>query len=100
MRGRTRWAWLVAIVMLAATGAALAAPGDLDTSFNGDGSRELSSPDGVVIPNAVAVQSDGRIVVAGNIVTSSGNSSMFVTRLLPGGGDDPTFHGGVPLEIF
>ncbi len=50
------------LVALSLAGPALAAPGDLDPSFDGDG--KVINPDGRI--NDVAVQEDGKIVVAGN----------------------------------
>ena len=46
---------------------ALAAAGDLDTSFDGDGKNTTDFFNRTDIAQAVAVQPDGRIVVAGTI---------------------------------
>ncbi|WP_217923452.1 hypothetical protein [Miltoncostaea oceani] len=82
----------VAAVALALTAApALAAPGDLDPSFDGDG-RLLIDFDGSGNDAAwdVAVQPDGRIVLAG----SGGSGGDFtVARLLGNGAGDPAFDG-------
>ena len=45
-------------------GRRMASPGDLDTSFSGDGKKTISFG-GVDIANVVLVQPNGRIVVAG-----------------------------------
>ena len=65
----------------ASAGLALAAPGELDGSF-GAGGKSLVHLGGVDIASAVALQPDGRIVVAGS-TAASGNSNMAVARLLP-----------------
>lgn len=75
--------------------------GTLDTSFgagNGDG-----SPDGVVSldlgassddAKAVAIQADGKIVVAGNSTPTGGSSNVVLARLNPDGTLDKTFGAG------
>ena len=57
---------LVAVLLALALGAtvALAAPGDLDSSFDGDGTRTIDYG-GVDIASDVLVQPDGKIVMAG-----------------------------------
>jgi uncharacterized delta-60 repeat protein len=67
--------------------ARLRSNGTLDPSF-GTGGR-VTLPGGGSA-NAVLVQPDGRIVVAGNAIAER----MRVTRLLPGGAPDPAFGGG------
>ena len=72
-----------------------AADGTLDTSFGDDGMLttgiESASIDRAT---AVAVQPDGRIVVAGSTRASSGGSTRFgVVRYLADGRLDPTFSG-------
>jgi uncharacterized delta-60 repeat protein len=57
---RTIIATLIALALAPAT--ALAAPGDLDPSFDGDGKRELPF---YAEPKAVFTQPDGKILVAG-----------------------------------
>jgi uncharacterized delta-60 repeat protein len=72
--------------------AANAAPGDLDPSFGAGGSeRFFLSDDGDIALRGVAVQPDGKIVLAGNDQASKG---ILVVRLLPGGGFDPSFGVG------
>jgi uncharacterized delta-60 repeat protein len=69
----------------------LTAAGAPDTSFDGDGSVLLTLP-GFFDPvaEAVAVQSDGRIIVAGFGDTQSGPQG-FLLRLTTAGALDPTF---------
>jgi uncharacterized delta-60 repeat protein len=67
----------------------LTANGDLDSTFSGDG-YHLFGFDGPARANAVAVQDDGRIVVAGRAST---DSAMAIARLTTTGGLDPTFDG-------
>ncbi|MDP6697942.1 MAG: hypothetical protein QF558_09310, partial [Acidimicrobiales bacterium] len=69
MRGNTILGAVLATLALLAIGvlAALAAPGDLDTSFSADGmvTTDIGSADS---GRAVAVQSDGKIVVVGYVL--------------------------------
>lgn len=80
---------VLALVALALTGAAvaLAAPGDLDSTFAGDGSAVLDFG-GINSGRAVALQPDGKIVVAGRAGDGYG-----VARLNPDGTPDTTFSG-------
>jgi uncharacterized delta-60 repeat protein len=71
--------------------------GSLDTSFNDD---KASTPSGTRVmtddfgnggvARALAIQGDGKIVVAGDVFHFN-NRVMFVFRLEAGGGSDPTF---------
>jgi uncharacterized delta-60 repeat protein len=68
--------------------ARLNADGTLDTSFNGTGKRTINlggSPDNAF---AVAIQPDGKIVVAG---LAGGVGDMVVTRLNANGSNDTSF---------
>lgn len=81
---------------------AVAAPGDPDPSFSSDGLVAALGGDGFV-PRAVAVQRDGRIVVAGyscaptraadGTCRRSGASSFRMTRYTADGGLDTEFGG-------
>jgi uncharacterized delta-60 repeat protein len=73
----------------AATAAALAAPGELDSSFGGDG-RVLVDFGGVDNGRSVALQPDGKIVMAG-YSNAAGTNDFAVARLGPGGLLDGTF---------
>src|SRR5688572_26377800 len=89
-----------ALVALAACAPpAMAAPGDLDASFSGDGRvSTLTSPD-TFVARAVAVQPGGRIVVAGYSCDTgtcgpTGDSSFRLLRYTPDGGLDTDFGAG------
>jgi uncharacterized delta-60 repeat protein len=89
---------VLAAVALCASPAA-AAPGDLDTSFSGDGRvSTLTSPD-TFVARAVAMQPDGRIVVAGYSCNTgtcgpTGDSSFRLLRYTSDGGLDTDFGQG------
>jgi uncharacterized delta-60 repeat protein len=76
-----------------------AVPGDLDPSFSGDGRvTTLTSPD-TFVARAVAVQPDGRIVVAGYSCDTgtcgpTGDSSFRLLRYTADGGLDTDFGDG------
>jgi serralysin len=62
--------------------------GSLDHSFSGDGKRIVSFADGSTTADTVALDRDGRIVLAG-----AGPAEMAFGRLLPGGALDDSFSG-------
>ena len=72
----TIWALLGALAMAPA---AAGAPGDLDSSFSGDGwlrTLEVRSADNNYLPRGaedVAVQPDGRIVAVGELIDGTSN---------------------------
>jgi uncharacterized delta-60 repeat protein len=66
--------------------AVFAGVGSLDASFN------APSPNGSV--NAIAVQPDGRLIVAGNFTTLGGAGRVRIARLLENGLVDGTFDPG------
>jgi uncharacterized delta-60 repeat protein len=70
---------------------AYAAPGDLDTTFSGDG-RVITSVDGSSLGYDVAIQSDGKIVVVGN-------ESFALARYRTNGSLDPAFGTGGTEKI-
>ena len=78
---------LVLLALALATTAALAAPGDLDTSFDGDGTRTIDYG-GYDFASAVLVQPDGKL-----LLTGSGNpgQDFIVTRLNRDGSTDASF---------
>ena len=80
-------AGLAVLVLLVSATAALAAPGDLDTSFHADG-RRTTDFGGNDLGNAIAVQDDGRIVVAG-----SGTGNFQISRYTTSGLLDSSFSG-------
>lgn len=66
-----------------------AAPGDLDTTFFQTGKRTVPFPQGNSEANAVVVQPDGKIVIAGRV---SGTPNGFaLVRLVANGNLDPDF---------
>jgi uncharacterized delta-60 repeat protein len=76
--------------------ARLGADGRLDGTFAGEGvvKADLGSP---VDRARVAVQADGRIVVAAEPKLGYGGNAVIVTRYTSGGAPDQSFHGGVPV---
>ncbi|HYM56912.1 MAG TPA: hypothetical protein VES79_03020 [Solirubrobacteraceae bacterium] len=78
---------------------AAAAPGDLDPSFSSDGRVTTLSASETFVARALAVQGDGRIVVAGYSCDTgtcgpTGDSSFRLTRYTPDGGLDTDFGAG------
>jgi uncharacterized delta-60 repeat protein len=63
----------------------MASPGDLDTSFSGDGKKTISFG-GVDIANVVLVQPNGRIVVAGSTAKETTAPSRFCVACLRSNG--------------
>jgi len=63
--------------------------GSLDLGFDGDGKVEIDI-DGDATPNAVAIQADGKIVVAGTIYINGGDDFLLL-RLNSDGSLDTTF---------
>ena len=80
---------LFAFLALGATVAWAAGSGDLDTTFDGDG---VARTDEGIIISAVAVQSDGKILVAG--FKRGGVTDLVLARYLPDGNLDLTFGAG------
>ena len=73
---------------------ALAASGDLDPTFSGDGKLTTDIGGWKDRANAVAVQSDGRIVAVGDHYNAAGDKYDFaVVRYRSGGALDNTFSG-------
>ena len=80
--------------MLVAVPIAVAAGGNLDRSFSGDG-KVLTDVGDIDFAEAVAIQRDGKIVVVGWSSSESTNSSvLFVARYRPSGALDGTFGSG------
>ncbi|HYC45324.1 MAG TPA: DUF4347 domain-containing protein, partial [Burkholderiales bacterium] len=76
--------------------ARLRADGTLDTAFDGDGKALLDFDAGSDIAQSMALQADGRIVVAGQ-VTMDAAQDFGLTRFAPDGSLDPSF--GVPNYV-
>jgi uncharacterized delta-60 repeat protein/uncharacterized repeat protein (TIGR01451 family) len=69
-----------------------AAPGDLDTTFDGDGLATASTSDGIESPRGIALQEDGKIVVAGSSRPTAGADADFaVVRFNTDGTLDTSF---------
>jgi serralysin len=68
--------------------------GSLDTTFSGDGKVVTRFPRRSSQAFAVAIQADGRIVVAGTVDPFGGNPSFGLVRYLPDGSLDLSFGGG------
>lgn len=108
-RGRERARMLRIAAVLASTVAALlcapvalAAPGDLDSSFSGDG---LLTTDlgfgGTDQPTAIAIQGDGKIVEAGLNTQYGSATDLTLLRLNPNGSLDTSFgNRGNPTTDF
>jgi uncharacterized delta-60 repeat protein len=84
---------LCALVLVLVPGLAKAAPGDLDPSFGRRG-KVTTSITGDDEINAMALQEDGKIVVAG-YASGPNNADLALARYLPDGDLDPSFgdHG-------
>jgi uncharacterized delta-60 repeat protein len=78
-----RFGLQVAVVRLLASGA-------LDPSFDGDGVKAINLGNQAVA-RGVAVQPDGKIVLAGRLNAADGTYSGLLIRLLPDGQADPSF---------
>jgi uncharacterized delta-60 repeat protein len=69
----------------------LAAPGDLDTAFGGDGKVTTRFANGFAGARAVAIQADGMVVAAGETRGQGGRFAL--ARYRPNGTLDTTFGG-------
>src|SRR3954471_1447711 len=100
--GMGRWVVGLAVGVSLGLGvapSALAAPGELDPGF-GNGGRVIVTPGNhEVVYRDVAIQPDGKIVLAGYIRSSAGDNDIAVTRLNPNGTPDQGFAAGGTLAI-
>jgi len=71
--------------------------GSLDPSFGGGDGLVTTGFGAPSTATSVAIQPDGKIVVAGNTVAGPSPNNVAVVRYLAGGALDPGFNGGVPL---
>jgi len=88
-------------LLIFAGSAAALAPGDPDPTFGGDGvvSYALGSgPSASSRFDAVALQSDGKIVLAGRATDSNGDDAFLVVRLNSDGSLDSSFGDGGKIE--
>lgn len=96
MKCQQLFLWMILAALVFAVASAVAADGDVDTTF-GNGGYELINwqTPGDAIPNSVAIDSSGRILIAGQAQTyrsgSPSDADFLVTRLLPNGSIDTTF---------
>ncbi|MGE0614354.1 MAG: hypothetical protein AB7P04_01825 [Bacteriovoracia bacterium] len=76
------------------------AAGGLDASFGTAGVAHLFFKGGVYT-NALAVQADGRILIAGTYFRGRRGDDFFVARMMPDGQPDPSFgeHGAVMRDF-
>jgi uncharacterized delta-60 repeat protein len=101
---RLRWGLLPGLATLTASvGIAIAATGDLDTSF-GDGGRTTVDFGGSEDFGRTAVQPDGKIIAVGtttNAVNQGDTTAFAIARLLPDGSLDTGFGDtGTGLQIY
>ena len=91
--------FITTMVLLPFPGSASAAAGDLDSSFSGDGVSVTTFRDSYGVAKAVAIQPDGRIVVAGSMHRNASIRSDFaLARLTTSGSLDRTFAGNGRLR--
>lgn len=72
---------------------ALAAPGDLDSTFSADGKVTTNFTRGADFADDVALQADGKIVAAGRASGRGGFGTFALVRYNPDGTLDTTFSG-------
>src|SRR3990172_6130600 len=82
---------LFGVLLFELAAPASAAPGDLDSTFASGGVKMIGFGDPAVAED-VAIQEDGKIVMAGYAVVG-GDDDFAVARLKPGGTRDSTFSG-------
>ena len=80
------------LLVASLSGPAWAKAGAFDTTFSGDGVATVDVVQGPDLAGDVAIQPDGKIVVAGE-GGPNGDWGFLVTRLLPNGKLDTTFNG-------
>lgn len=101
-RGALLIAVLAAGALAVSSAPALAAPGDLDSTF-GTGGKLTFAPPGLSLTGAadVAVQPDGKVVFVGSGYDGTGEQDFFATRVNTNGALDGTFgNGGVTILDF
>jgi uncharacterized delta-60 repeat protein len=94
-------ALLLCAAVLALPNLVMAQAGNLDPTF-GDGGIVITNFSGEnnTIANATAIQSDGKILVAGSIPNNQGFGELGVARYLTNGSLDATFgQGGIVVTI-
>jgi uncharacterized delta-60 repeat protein len=93
--------FLTSFMLFAA--AVSAAPGDFDPTFGSNG-QVINTIPGVGQATGVAIQADGKIVLASSSFNASGNFDFAVLRLNPDGSPDSGFGTGgkvvIPFDNF
>lgn len=79
-------------LVLPAANPAVAPPGDLDLTFDGDGKVTTDFVGGFDQARGIAIQSDGKIVAAG-LAPAPGNDNFGLARYNPNGSLDSSFDG-------
>src|SRR5580658_10515027 len=88
------FALLAAVVVIASSTLALAQAGTLDTTFGTGGIFGTSFTQNGAADNAIAIQSDGKIIVGGLIALSTGGGQAALLRLNTNGTLDSSFGTG------
>lgn len=73
--------------------------GTLDTSFDFDGRVSASIGNFIDVANAIAIQADGKIIIAGATTLTSGDPSMSAVRHNPFGSLDTSFSANGRLSF-
>ena len=95
MRQRAAFPFITGLALVLATApAARTAPGDLDPTFGGDGVVRTDLTPAEDDGYAVAIQPDGKIVVAGEKGIGGPNPRLAIVRYETDGSLDPSFGGG------
>lgn len=84
--------WMISFLVIGLTAQIFAAGGNLDTSFTAGATQFGTGVD------AVAVQTDGRILIGGNFRSVNGRFSPGVARLNADGSSDTTFNVGTGTD--
>ena len=86
------WAAALVVASLACAAPAVAAEGDLAPSF-GNGGRVATTIGAPGDQEALTIDAQGRLIVAGGIVTGPDDADFMVARYLPNGAPDASFSG-------
>jgi uncharacterized delta-60 repeat protein len=87
-------ALLLVMISLLTAISAYAAPGDLDTEFNSPDGYAVLNLEYTSFANEIAIQDDGKIVVAGTNAETSSMNTILLARYNTDGSLDTTFGGG------
>jgi uncharacterized delta-60 repeat protein len=96
-----RLAVLAAVAVIASSTFALAQAGSLDPTFGTGGIFSTSSTQPAAADNAIAIQSDGKIILGGLVPLSGGGATAALLRLNTNGTLDSSFGtGGIVTSDF